>query len=332
MRRILGPQKFCFADVGAARGIPSHLAVLGEVADLMLFEPDQNEADALRSYYKNSESARRVRIYPCALSKNGGMRILHVTNAPTGSSLLRPKSKHAQDIGDEGYFYPLREVQIPTRKLSDVLVESETDRLDFIKLDVQGSELEILEGLGSKFISGLTGLELEIGMPGGYEEQPEFSEIDNFLRDHQLELFDIKPARSHRAKAGNAAYYPVKVFGVHPQSPALNKRVWEVDAVYFRSPTFASQQNDLDEIRRLVAMFCVYGMFQEAYSLTECAAETRVYSPKQLGALQEDVRNWHRETEYCFAYKPWVFPYLQYLQRILRRLACGRRRDRWRHM
>jgi len=329
LRRVLGAQPFRFADVGAARGIPSHLTVLSEVADLMLFEPNPQEAQALSVHYQSANGASRVRVYPCALSGTGGKRTLHVTNVPTGSSLLRPSPRQALATGDEGYFFPMREIEVDTRTLSDVLQEAQVGSLDFIKLDIQGAELEVLQGAGQAYLEKLTAVELEIGMPGCYEEQARFSDIDQFLRSHQLDLFDIKPARGHRARKGDASFYPIKVFNVHPESPALPKRVWEVDAIYFRDPTQMLERKDADGVRRLVAMMCVYGFFQEALHVAELAGEQSAMSAEDAGLLRENIVAWHRATEYCVIYLPWLFPILRRLQRALRRIACGRRRDRW---
>lgn len=327
--RVLGHQRFFFADVGASRGVPSHLLSLAEVADTLLFEPDPLEALALENQYRATRKLRHLNVYPFALSGTSGTRTFYVTNTPTGSSLLRPRSQHAHDIGDESYFFPMREIEIQTRSLSSVLEELAIERLDFIKLDVQGAELEILAGLESGFISGLTGVEVEIGMPGGYEGQPGFAEVDTFLRGHGFELFDIKPVRGHRAKAGDATYYPSNVFGVHTQSPTLTKKIWEVDAIYLRSPQQLVSEADLDAIRRLAAILGIYGLFSEAYYLFELASANQRFSGNDIKTLKQDLKAWHRETEYCVLYSPWLFPKIEYLKRLVRRFTCGRRTDRW---
>ncbi len=327
--RVLGNQRFFFADIGASKGVPSHLLPLAEVADTLLFEPDPLEARALENQYRTTGKLRHVSVYPFALSGASAKRTFYVTNTPTGSSLLRPRYQHALDIGDENYFFPIREIEIQTRPLSTALNELDIKRLDFIKLDVQGAELEILAGLGSDLVSELTGVEVEIGMPGGYEGQPGFAEMDTFLRDHGFELFDIKPVRGHRAKAGDATYYPDKVFGVHPQSPAINKKIWEVDAIYLRSPQKLLQGADLDVMRRLAAILGIYGLFSEAYYLCELVSANQRFSENDIQALKQDLKAWHKATHYCVIYSPWLFPRVEYIKRLFRRLTCGRRTDRW---
>jgi FkbM family methyltransferase len=329
IRKVLGPQRIFFADVGASKGIPSHLLSLAKVADTLLFEPDPVEAQYLENQYKDTGKFRHVRVYPFALAGSNGTRTFHVTNTPTGSSLLKPLYQHAVDIGDESYFYPTREIAIQTRTLSSVLKEIAIKRLDFIKLDVQGAELEILEGLGADFLSEVTGVEVEIGMPGGYEGQPGFPEMDKFLRAHGFELFDIKPARGHRAKSGDLTYYPINVFGVHPQSPALNKKLWEIDAVYLRSPQKLQVSEDLNAIRRLIVILGTYGLFSEAYHLLEAITNSQKFSQNDIQALKQDLKAWHKATHYCVIYSPWLFPRVEYIKRLFRRLTCGRRIDRW---
>lgn len=328
-RELLGEQRFALADVGAAHGLPPHLAMLEDVADLIFFEPNPEEARSLEARYRADSLSRMVRVYPCALSKTGGLSTLYVTNQPTGSSLLRPREDHPDEIGDLNYFYPLKEVTIQTRTLRSIVEESGGQIVDFAKLDVQGAELDILVGLGNEYVGKMTGVELEIGMPGAYVNQPSYSEIDSFLRSNGLELFDIKPARCHRGLNGNYDYYPVDVFGVHPSSPTIAKRVWEIDAVYFRKPQKLLEDKDILGIRRLASMYCVYGFFQEAVHLTEQSVSSGVMGLDQSRVLREKILGWHRHVEYCPLYSPMLYSMLLRAKKLMRRVFCGRRRDWW---
>ena len=55
------------------------------------------------------------------------------------------------------------------------------DRVDFIKLDTQGSELDILHGAGS-LLDNCSGLQLEVMFSPLYEGQPLFADVDAYLR------------------------------------------------------------------------------------------------------------------------------------------------------
>jgi len=327
VRAVLGPQQLVVADVGAAHGLPGHVEILRDVADLLLFEPNEQAARELENQY--SDLSTRLRVLRVALSENGGARTLYVTNAPTGSSLLAPRKEHAIEIGDSEYFFPVREVPIETRSLRSVLRETGVDRLDLIKLDAQGSECEILRGLGSEHRETILAVEVEIGLQNAYANQPLFSDVDTLLRSWGFQLFDTKPARSHRAKNGDYNYYPEKIFQVDSDSPTLSKRVWELDAIYFRQPDVLLQNRDAAALRRLVSLQSVYGFFPDAYCLVERArAEGVLPSTEALGLL-ESIRVWHQELQSCVVYRPRMYKRLKRVGSILRRLLCGRRTVRW---
>src|SRR5207302_63249 len=133
-------------------------------------------------------------------------------------------------------------------------------------------------------------VELEIGLQDRYVGQPLFSDLDRLLRTWGLQLFDIKPARSHRARDGDYGYYPERVFGVDKDAPSLSKRVWEVDAIYFRRPDSLLVRRDVNALRRLASLQCVYGFFLEAYCLVERAQEEGVLSAVEALSLLEAVR------------------------------------------
>lgn len=327
VRGVLGPQQLVVADVGAAHGLPAHVAILKDVAELLLFEPNEQAARELENQYRDSTT--RLRVFRVALSENGGPRTLYVTNAPTGSSLLAPRKEHAIEIGDSEYFFPVREVAIETRSLGSVLRETAVNRLDLMKLDVQGSEYEILRGLGSEHRETILAVELEIGLQNAYANQPLFSDLDTLLRSWGLQLFDIKPARSHRAKNGDYSYYPEKIFRVDRDSPTLSKRVWELDAIYFRQPDALLVNHDVAALRRLISLQSVYGFFLDGYCLVERARTEGVIPSTEALSLLEAIRFWHQDLQSCVVYRPRMYKRLKRFGSILGRLICGRRTVRW---
>lgn len=329
VRAVLGHGSLVVVDVGAAHGLPAHVSVLQDVADLLLFEPDEKAAHDLEDRYGRRAAPRATKVFPVALSREGGRRTLYVTNTPTGSSLLRPREAHAREIGDPDYFFPTREVAVETHSLASVLDDAGIGEVDLMKLDVQGAEYEVLQGLGASRSRSLLAVELEIGMPGAYEDQPSFSEIDLHLRALGLRLFDLRPARSHRGVAGNYAHYPEQVFGVHCDSPTLSKRLWEVDALYFRESVAVIDAREPSAVRRLATLHCTYGFFPEAHHLIASARAGGLLAEEEAASLESAVERWHRELHYCLVHSPAAHRLLQRARSMARRLLCGRRVPRW---
>jgi Methyltransferase FkbM domain len=68
--------------------------------------------------------------------------------------------------------------RIATRRLDDI---DEVDKVDYLKIDVQGSELAIFEG-GRNKLGSAVAIQTEVSFIPLYRNQPAFGEIDRFLR------------------------------------------------------------------------------------------------------------------------------------------------------
>jgi FkbM family methyltransferase len=303
IRDILAGYDFHLVDVGAAYGLLPHLGILESAAKVVLFEPNPRTSRMLEEQYSASIAQGMTRVVQCALSGSGGKRTLHVTNASTGSSLLKPGSEAAQAYVDRAYLYPLSEVQVDTRTFRAALEELSISAPSLVKLDVQGAELEILQGLGEDRLRGTMAVELEIGMPGAYLAQPQFSEVQAFLGANGFELFDLRTANVYRPKGGRPDHYQSSVFSVCANSPTVSARLWEVDAVYFRSAKGVLASRDSAQIRRLVVAYCTYRFFSEAYWLIEQAEELQAVPPVDAEVVKQAIVKWHDSHDRLFLYR-----------------------------
>ena len=127
-------------DIGASPidGPPPYTPLLEQgMVQLIGFEPDETQYRELLT-----TQSENVRYYPFAIG-DGNDATLHVCRAPGMTSLLKP------DMDVLNYFsgFPewgtvIAERQIGTRRLDDI---KEIGNVDYLKLDVQGSELAILQ-------------------------------------------------------------------------------------------------------------------------------------------------------------------------------------------
>lgn len=128
LRRTLG-EGGVFVDVGANIGYFTKLAstLVGKTGAVFAFEP---MPAALKLLRMNSTQLSNVTIFPLALSIKKGTAIFYVREKGDMSSLTH--DSHA------------RPVQITVSTLDELLVEQ--PRMDLIKIDVEGSELDVLRG------------------------------------------------------------------------------------------------------------------------------------------------------------------------------------------
>src|SRR5688572_10177302 len=110
---------------------------------------------------------------------------LHLTRSPGCSSVYPPNRELLDRIFKTDRFDVLFKKTVPAKPLDFYELKP-----DFIKLDTQGSELDILRG-GEKTLACAVGVEIEVEFLPMYRGQPLFAEVDTFLRDSGFELHDI---------------------------------------------------------------------------------------------------------------------------------------------
>ena len=293
-------------DVGSAGGLQPHWRSYDGVVDFYLFEPHQESYQKLKGLFSTSAHSEKYHVLPVGLSGTGGERTLYILNCPTGSSLypVNPASEFASP--NNTYIYPIREIQIETRQLSDVLDEVNVESVDIIKLDVQGAELEILQGMGSRR-KNLLLAEVEVNISSGVTDNvgpylggPTWGQIDEMFTADGMRLLDVSIARAYRSKNGDSGWYQREKFGVYENSPTLSAKVWEADVVYVRDWRQLVANKDVHAIRKLLVALCGYRFFSEAYFIVEQAVASGLFDAKTADKINRDIVVWHQAAKH-----PW---------------------------
>lgn len=301
IEQILAGTHMLVADVGAAGWLAPNWRGLERKLDVLLFEPHPTSYQELAESVKASPNGERITVLNVGLSGTGGRRTLHLTNRPTGSSLL-PVNLDSEFVeADDPYFFPLSETQIETRTLAEVLDEQQAS-LHMVKLDTQGAEHEILSGLGAPRLRELVLVEAEVSISGGtYVGCPTPADIESLLAPAELRLYDVDIKRNFRKKHGNKRWYHEHVFDVHPQSSSVRGRLWEFDVMYFKDYQALMARGDVDQIRRLLVALCAYRFFIEAHFIVERCEQESLFDAAESVALKASIVAWHAE----YARRPW---------------------------
>lgn len=182
------------ADAGARGGINNfqHLAAWMHVH---AFEADNEEAEQLDAQ-KNRFKSHTV--HQLAISSKTGKRNFHLTKKRSFSSFLEfdreEFRKYFGRVKDaalwESFFEIEKSVEVDCSSADSAFSNT---ILDFLKLDTQGTELEILEGAKSLLQEKrISIIETEVNMQPVYKGQPEFSVIDRFLKEKGFLLVDYR--------------------------------------------------------------------------------------------------------------------------------------------
>lgn len=144
-----------FLDVGANVGFFSLIAarLVGEAGTVVAFEPVPAVAAALRANVRRN-GFRHVVVRTEAVGAATGTTTLRLTRHPGGATIAAEE--------------PLRdaagELRVPVVSLDQVVVGGGAPHPDVVKIDVEGAEAEVLDGMARLLAAGTTVL-LEVDGP-----------------------------------------------------------------------------------------------------------------------------------------------------------------------
>jgi protein O-GlcNAc transferase len=146
------------------------------------FEPNQQACEQLNREYGNPH-----RFFPFFVG-DGGPAVFHETNwAPTGS-LYEPNSRLLEKFQNLAEVVtPVATHAVDTTRLDDI---AEIGDIDFIKIDVQGSELVVFEN-ASRALSSALLIQTEVEFVELYRGQPMFADVDTFLRANGFQFHTL---------------------------------------------------------------------------------------------------------------------------------------------
>jgi FkbM family methyltransferase len=184
---LLRRDPICIVDVGARGGMQPHWAGLREHALFIGFEPDRAECARLSASAPPNE-----RYIPRALHSHDTAATLHFLGRIASSSLYPPNLPLLEEIyGDSEVFRVARTEPLECTSLDALLRDGSCLPPSFMKLDTQGSELDILKGARERGLDSVIGLEIEVEFVPLYLNQPLFTDVDVFLRSAGFELVDF---------------------------------------------------------------------------------------------------------------------------------------------
>jgi FkbM family methyltransferase len=133
----------------------------------------------------NDNSHEGVKYYPYALGKANENRNLFITNHPMCTSLYKPNEKLISLYQNFEVAYLKSETEINTITLDYFVDKYDIGEIDFIKIDVQGAELDVFQG-AEKTLKNVLKVVSEVEFVPIYVNQPLFGDVSKFLNEKGL--------------------------------------------------------------------------------------------------------------------------------------------------
>lgn len=197
-------------DAGVAGGFESMWEIYGDQAHLYGFDP--NEVESHKKYRHT---------YRVALGNRKGAFPFYIAQHDHSSSFFLPAPERCGVFPWESTM-ATKETRTETIITLDDFASKNSIRVDYIKLDVEGAELEVLYGARRQLEASVLGISTEVLFRPVRHDAPPFHKIDAYLDDLYFSLYHLKGYRHFR-----------RTLSVCPYPENRGQMVW-AQVLYFR--------------------------------------------------------------------------------------------------
>jgi FkbM family methyltransferase len=194
---LLNQKKIVALDVGAQGGFNSDQFISSKYNHFfepILIEPIKEEAEKLK---KNNEHVIENGLWSFQTKK----KIYILKNRLGSSSMYEPNTNlfdlHKIKKKDYQNYNITKEVEVQCETLNDSLSALKINKLDYLKIDTQGAELEILKGIG-EYRPML--IKIESHIHSMYKNVPSWNELLDYLYKLNYLVIDWKGIGSHATR------------------------------------------------------------------------------------------------------------------------------------
>lgn len=268
--RAVAKEPLVYIDAGARGGLEGPW---GEIGDdrlrIVAFEPDETAARALQRH-----SGPRCDAIAEALWSEKGHVNIHLAATRPASSVHPPAfdllSHYAKQHGEPRQTEAV--VRVPCTTLDEAL-----DRLgctgDFLKIDTQGSEYEILKGAEQSLSKGVIALVVETWTAEVHRGQGLTGQVMTFLQERGFTFFDLNIAAAWRRCVNDT----------HPLNG--KSQVTGLDLLFFKEPRHWAAASTLAKYAKAAAIAELYGFPDYAAEVLDaCEAPDAIVS-----SLRQDI-------------------------------------------
>lgn len=218
---------------------------------LVLYDAD---ADCFQQMEKAEKGPwGRVSIYPYCIGKKSGKGSFNINFHATTSSLYEfnnefddytfmPNPAYGEyRLGDACQF--VKSVEVDLFSLEDALKQANSRAIDFLSLDVQGAEYDVLDGAKDFLRDHCLGIQLEVEFLPIYKGQKTFSQINELMDEIGFELVELN-------RFGRLS--PM----ILPMGFRSREQLIYAEAVYLKKKELAVRTKDINALYKL-ALFCL---------------------------------------------------------------------------
>ena len=235
----------------------------------VMYDADESSVSDMVEYAKTQPSKTVVLPY-CIAANNGGCKF-HLSYDPACCSIYPPNPRYTQFwspypavgswprndyvLGD--VLRTMKEVQLPTTTLDTVILErAEAPGPDFLSLDTEGSELDVLKGASRLLATTILAVHSEVELHPFHEGQPLFGDICEFLARYNFDFVEFQAFPK---------WLPIRgKHGFRGEGYVANG-----EAIFLKRPESVETSSGAVQLNKLAYIATILGQFERAQQCFE---------------------------------------------------------------
>ena len=292
------------ADIGASGEPWEGFESLMPVSDVLRFDPDLRAIQSVSTH----DGRRCVTINKAVVDDPRTSVDFFLTKSPFCSSTLAPDFERIRDYSYEDLFTVVGVSSLPAVTLEDAARLAGFPRIDWLKIDTQGTEFRILKSLPPALLNLLLVCDVEASLYAHYIGSDTLPEIHNLLRHEEFWVARMIPHWRTRGSRETQS----QIEGIF--SPGFKRRVLghsshqgptTLEMTYARTTRGAARAGfDVNTRIRLFACHHALGAFEYCLEIANGLAQEKASADEgmQLAEIATDsIRNRTRKAilPYC---------------------------------
>jgi len=272
----------CVVDIGARGGLDEEMLALSWATHVVGFEPEAEEAARLAEL--GDRRWRAVTILPYAVAAQEGPAVLYMPESKEGASLLRHNPAMLSQFGYDNLHRVRDEIPIDAVTLDALRAAGQLPRTDFMKIDVEGAELEVLRS-GRSVLDDLVAIKVECSFLPQRLDQALIWDVASFLVGEGFSIMDWLDVRRWRRR--NLPGHPYRIAFDMPYSRG---QLAQCDLIALKSPDALTS---VDQSLRLVVLSATLGFFDYAVGVLRARPEVQKIAREEWGLdLEGELKVW----------------------------------------
>lgn len=269
-----------YVDVGCRGGFQRDLLPIAFAVNAVGFEPDPDELARLRG--QDAGPWMSAKFLPYAIAGTTGRQTLFVPVDAQSASLMRHDTEIGRRFKKQQFFDVQKTIDADTLSLGDAIRLAGTATPDYLKIDIEGAELEVFEA-SPGVMKNVLAVKTEVSFLPHRHEQPLSHHVEAYFKAQGFDLMDIlEPA--HWRREGHLLH-PYMA----PECPSYSRgQIVHADHLYFRNPD--ALESAVGQLIKLALISMAFGYFDNALMILE-RPDLQPHLRRLDGAAPEGIVN-----------------------------------------